>query len=214
MDRALIFDYDGLMVDSERVLAECIVDAITEFGGAVSVQDFGHLFGSTEMDHEWERLLPVWCQRPMTLAELEAHITPAVRERGDQLPLLPGVAELIDAACVAGWKLGLGTGQSSRERLETRLQRNNVLDCFDAIVTVAEVARGKPAPDIFVEVARRIGVEPAGCVVLEDSVPGCEAALAGGMRVIACPSLVSEHCEFPAGVRRVGSLTQLTLADI
>ena len=214
MGRAVIFDYDGLMVDSERVLAECIVDAITEFGGRVTIEEFGHLFGSTEMDHEWERLLPVWCGRPVALRELEEHITPVVRERGDALPLMPGVIDLIEGARVGGWKLGLGTGQSSRTRLEARLRRNSVFDCFDAIVTVAEVARGKPAPDIFLEVACRLGSEPAECVVLEDSVPGCEAALAAGMRVVVCPSLVSMHCEFPPSVPRVESLCELTVDDL
>lgn len=213
MSPALIFDYDGLMVDSERMLAECIVDAVAEFGGEVTIEEFGHLFGSTEMDHEWERLLPIWCQRPVTLAELEAHITPTVRERGDALPLLPGVPELLAAARAAGWKVGLGTGQSWT-RLEARLRRNEVFGCFDAIVTAGEVARGKPAPDVFVEVARRLDVDPGECVVLEDSVPGCTAALAAGMRVVVCPSLVSAHCEFPGDVRRVSSLTELKIHEL
>jgi beta-phosphoglucomutase-like phosphatase (HAD superfamily) len=81
-------------------------------------------------------------------------------------------------------------------------------------VTAGEVAKGKPAPDIFLEVARRLGLDPAECVVLEDSVPGCEAALAAGMQVVVCPSLVSAHCEFPVDVRRVGSLTELAIDDL
>lgn len=79
------------------------------------------------------------------------------------------------------------------------------------IVTRADVARGKPAPDIFLEAARLLGVEPRACLVLEDSPHGCEAALAAGMRVVACPSVVTAHCAFPEGVALVGSLLDVTL---
>ena len=65
--------------------------------------------------------------------------------------------------------------------------------------------------DIYLEVARRLHVTPANCLVLEDSVPGCEAALAAGMRVVACPSIVSAHCEFPPGAERIGSLLEVRL---
>jgi beta-phosphoglucomutase-like phosphatase (HAD superfamily) len=78
-------------------------------------------------------------------------------------------------------------------------------------VTRADVARGKPAPDIYLEVARRLEVRPEECLVLEDSAIGCEAALAAGMRVIACPSVVTAHCTFPAAATRVQSLHDVVL---
>ena len=78
-------------------------------------------------------------------------------------------------------------------------------------MTRADVALGKPAPDIFVEVARRLAVAPDDCIVLEDSIHGCEAALAAGMQVIACPSLVTAHIELPAGVTQVESLLDVRL---
>ncbi|HUQ39638.1 MAG TPA: HAD family phosphatase [Acidimicrobiales bacterium] len=211
---ALIFDYDGLMVDTERVLAECIVEAVTEWGGSVTFADFGHLFGSVDADHEWARLLPTWCGRDdLTMEHLAARITPDVRSRVEALPLLPGVTELLEAARAAGWAVGLGTGQR-RERLEVRLARFGIEGHFDAIVTRAEVPHGKPAPDIFLAVADRLGVAPPDCVVLEDSVPGSHAAVAAGMRVVVCPSPVSVHCEFPPEARRVASLTELSLEDL
>lgn len=209
----LIFDFDGLMIDSERVLADCLIDAIAEMGGAVTVADFGHLFGSTEAEDEWARLLPVWCGREVSLGELEARLTPVARALVDELPLLPGVADLIDEARTARWKLAIATGQS-RDRLEPRLHRLGVWPHFDAVVTAAEVDRGKPAPDIFLCAAGRLGLEPAECTVLEDSLPGCQAALAAGMQVVVCPTDVSAHCEFPTHVRRVSSLAELTLTDL
>jgi putative hydrolase of the HAD superfamily len=211
--RALIFDFDGLIIDSERVLAECIIEAVAEHGTTITYDDIGHLFGTTEADHVWDELLAVWCEGRMNLAALEAAVTPLVRERTNALPLLPGVADLIDAAHGSGWRVGLGTG-SSRRHVEPRLERHGVLHRFDAIVTRAEVERGKPDPDIYLAVADRLGVAPPHCVVLEDSVPGCEAALAAGMRVIACPSAVSAGLTYPPGARRVVTLAEVTLADL
>lgn len=205
---ALIFDFDGLMIDSERVLAEAIIEAVAQFGGTVTFDDLGHLFGTTEADDEWDRLLPEWCGRPVSLAQLEEAIVPVVGPRVDELPLMPGVVELLDAAHAAGWRTAVATG-SDRKYVEPRLRRNGVLDRFDVIVTAADVERGKPAPDIYLETARRLGVDPSECVVLEDSKPGCEAATAAGMTVIVCPSAVSLHLDVSPAVRRVTSLTEL-----
>jgi HAD superfamily hydrolase (TIGR01509 family) len=210
---ALIFDYDGLMVDSERVMAECLVEALAQRGIEVAIAEFGHLFGSTEVDDEWERLMGVWSDQRLTMTEVEALLTPVVRARVAELPLLPGVVELIDEASSHGWKVGLATGQS-RLRLEPQLLRLGVRSRFDAIVTAAEVPRGKPAPDIFLAVAGLLDTEVADCIVLEDSVPGCRAALAAGMNVVVCPSLVTSACEFPGDVRKVESLRELGLAQL
>lgn len=207
---AWIFDYDGLLVDSERIEADYVIEIVGEWGVALTYADFGHLFGSVDSDHHWDELLQGWCGR--TLAELEA----AIHERlGDytikeQLPLLPGARELLDAAKRRGIGIGLATG-NTYAAVERRLGRHGVFDHFGAVVTRRDVALGKPAPDIFLEAARRLAVDPSACVVFEDSVPGCEAALAAGMRVIACPSVVSAHCEFPDGTERVASLLDVVL---
>jgi HAD superfamily hydrolase (TIGR01509 family) len=209
----LIFDYDGLIVDSERVLADCLIEMLAAEGVTVAVTEFGHLFGSTEVDAMWAELVTRWRGPEATLADFEAQLTPLVRPRVEALPLQPGVLDLLEAARGAGWRIGLGTGQS-RARLPGRLERLGIADSFDAVVTSAEVACGKPAPDIFLEVAARLGVRPTECVVLEDSVPGCAAALAAGMSVIVCPSAVSAHCEFPRDVVRVQSLTEVALDEL
>jgi len=126
------------------------------------------------------------------------------------LPLLPGVQELLDVARDRGLRVGLATG-NTRAILERRLGRHGVFGRFDAVVTRVEVERGKPHPDIYVEVARRLDVATDACLVLEDSVLGCEAALAAGMRVIACPSVVTAHLTFPAEAQRVASLVDVQL---
>lgn len=204
----MIFDFDGLMIDSERVEADCIIEALAGWGVAVCYEDFGHLFGSVDADADWEELLQRWCGR--TVTELDAVIGTKTGPLKDDLPLMPGVRDLIDAALERGLRLGLATG-NTLPKLQKRLGRHGVFDHFDAIVTRSEVAAGKPAPDIYLETARRLRTPPDACLVLEDSVPGCEAALAAGMRVIACPTVVTAHCTYPDRAEVVASLSHITL---
>ncbi|HEX4905086.1 MAG TPA: HAD-IA family hydrolase, partial [Acidimicrobiales bacterium] len=204
--RALVFDYDGLIVDSERLAAEIFVEVMAEAGGAVTIEEIAHLFGTTEADHLWDELITARCE--LSAAEVIERMTPRIRAGHEELPLLPGVREVLDAARDRGLKVGLATGQDL-ERLPGRLARLEIHEHFDAVVSAEEVPRGKPHPDIFLEAARRLEVEPAECLALEDSVPGCEAAVAAGMRVVACPSAVTAHCTFPAEARRVTSLLEL-----
>ena len=206
--RAVIFDFDGLMIDSERVEADCIIEALASWGANVSYNDFGHLFGSVDADTQWNALLEEWCGR--TAEELDEAIRTKTAVLKDELPLLPGVRELIDLARDRALLVGLATG-NTLSTLQRRLGRHGVFDRFDAIVTRSEVSAGKPAPDIYLETARRLDVPAGACLVLEDSVVGCEAALAAGMRVIACPTVVTAHCTYPDGAEVVSSLIHVTL---
>jgi HAD superfamily hydrolase (TIGR01509 family) len=190
------------------VEADCIIEIVTEWGHAMSYGDIGHLFGSVDADEQWDELLGATCGR--TVSELDERLRTMVSPLKDQLPLLPGVRELLDAAHRRELRVGIGTG-STVSTLERRLGRHGVFERFDAIVTRADVLHGKPAPDIYIEVARRLRARPEACLVLEDSAIGCEAALAAGMRVVACPSVVTAHCTFPTGVRRVQSLHEVVL---
>jgi HAD superfamily hydrolase (TIGR01509 family) len=205
---AVIFDFDGLMIDSERVEADCTIEALAAWAVTVTYDDFGHLFGSVDSDRQWDEMLNAWCGR--TAHELDDLVRIKAGPSKDALPLMPGVLELMDEARQRGLLVGLATG-SSLPTLERRLGRHGVFGRFDAIVTRSEVAAGKPAPDIYVETARRLGVSPDACLALEDSVHGCEAALAAGMRVIACPSVVTAHCTYPQRVEIVASLIHVTL---
>lgn len=208
----LIFDFDGLMIDTERVMAETLIDVLAEIDVSVTFADFGHLFGSTDADLEWDVLLRQWGV-PLTAAELDAQTWGTYKAKTSSLPLLPGVSQILHAARDADWRVGLATGHS-KPSLTNHLDRLQVAWHFDAIVTASEVARGKPAPDIFLATAERLGLPPAECVVLEDSPFGCAAGLAAGMTVIACPSAVTAHCDFPPGVGRVASLADWSLPVI
>ena len=203
--QAVIFDFDGLIIDSEHAVARGFIEVLAARGFSLSLEQMAHLFGSTEVDHLWEDLMADCTDGAVTIDELGPDLVRTIPAMIDALPLLPGVLEILDAANTAGLPVGLATGQEP-DRLRQHLHRHGLTDRFDVIVTSGEVARGKPSPDIFLETARRLDVLPARCLVLEDSVHGCEAAIAAGMTVVACPSPVTAQCDFPTLAARVDSL--------
>jgi HAD superfamily hydrolase (TIGR01509 family) len=205
-----VFDFDGLIIDSEYEIARAVLCVLNTRGALISLDAISHLFGSTAMDTEWEDLLDSLFQGAFTLEQLDAELATVLPARIDALPLLPGVLNVLDDARALGWRVGLATGQEPN-RLHEHLTRLAIADRFDAIVTAAEVEHGKPAPDIFLEVSRRLGVPTDRCLALEDSLPGCAAALTAGMKVTVCPSRVTASCAFPVSVHRVRSLTELRL---
>ena len=117
------------------------------------------------------------------------------------LPLLPGAKEAVRRAAAA-FPLALASS-SNREIFEEVLQLSGLADCFEATVSSEEVPRGKPAPDVYLEAARRLGVVPERCTAVEDSHAGISSAKSARMRVVAIP-----NASYPPGAETLG------LADV
>jgi HAD superfamily hydrolase (TIGR01509 family) len=185
---AVIFDMDGLLLDTEPLAARAWTDAAAalgvEFDVALALAMIGRNFGDCAAmvrtrygaDYPVDALLDRW------------HTTyDAIVER-DGLRLKPGVVELIDWLERNAIPRAVATS-TRRERARAKLAHVSLLLRFRDIVGGDEVVRGKPAPDIYVEAARRLGVAAAECIALEDSEPGVRAALAAGMSPIMVPDL-------------------------
>jgi HAD superfamily hydrolase (TIGR01509 family) len=129
----------------------------------------------------------------------------------EHLPVLPGARDAVERLATR-WPLGLASS-SNRELIDLALELMDIGRFFRATVSSEEVDRGKPAPDVYLEVARRLGVEPAGAAAIEDSHNGIRSAKAAGMRVIAIPNPhfpPDEEALAQADVV-VGSLDELTV---
>jgi HAD superfamily hydrolase (TIGR01509 family) len=212
---ALIFDYDGLLADTEELAATVLVEFLATRGVITDFAAMAPYFGSTGPDNDaaWDRQMKLWLGADADASDFEALAWERIEARRHEVPLRAGVAELLAAAERAGWPVAIGTGQA-RARLDHHLEHLGLLERFDVIVTASEVARGKPAPDVFLEVARRLGRDPAECVVFEDSLPGYEAALAAGMSVVICPCAVTRHTSFPPEARVVATLHEVRLDEL
>ncbi len=181
--RAVIFDMDGVIVDSEPRHEQAFLEILREIGyGDRHGIRFADYIGRTDQDL-WVDFVAK--HKPaQTLQELLALKRTRVVEilRRDQ-PLFAGLPELVEKLAIH-YRLALASG-SERVVVEEVLRLGNLGRFFAATITGSEVARGKPAPDIFLRAAELLAVAPKDCWVIEDSKPGVAAALAAGMRVIA-----------------------------
>jgi beta-phosphoglucomutase-like phosphatase (HAD superfamily) len=181
--RAVIFDMDGVIVDSEPLHERAFLDVVREIGFADKLAlRFADYIGRSDQDM-WTDFIAIH-KPPQSFDDLLVR----KRERMIELirceqPLFEGVPALVEkvGACYA---LALASG-SERPVVEEVLKLNNLRRLFSAVVTSSEVEHGKPAPDIFLRSAELLQVPPESCCVIEDSKPGIAAGLAAGMQVIA-----------------------------
>lgn len=193
--RALIFDMDGLLVDSEGLAAEAMDRLLDEYRLTRDPDVHGKLLGRRLVEalaivrdgYGMEEDVEVLIARYSVLR------TEALR--GSVRPM-PGAHEIIARARLAGMPIALATS-GMRIHADISLGETGLAGSFDSETTGDEVTRGKPAPDLFLMAAERLGIEPADAMVLEDSPLGVEAARAAGMRAIAVLGHPERVVDFP-----------------
>jgi HAD superfamily hydrolase (TIGR01509 family) len=177
---ALILDMDGLMIDSEVVEFRAWERAARDFGWSVSAEQYLQLVGRAHPD-SWAIMSGWWQERPAERGRLEDIAERAtVYARTEPVTVKPGLTGLLDWARAERVPVGVASS-SARATVLARLGEAGVLAAVDSVTGGDEVARGKPAPDIFLLAASRLGAEPGACVVAEDSDSGIRAAAAAGM---------------------------------
>ena len=185
MIEAVVFDLDGVLLDSEQLWDKAREQLARERGGRWHDQAQRDMMGMSSL--EWSRYMHETIGLPEPPEEISREVverlTALYRER---LPAIPGAKEAVERLA-ADYKLGLASS-SNRELIDLALELLGVAHLFAATVSSEEVAHGKPAPDVYLEAARRLGIEPARAAAVEDSQNGILAAKAAGMRVIAIPN--------------------------
>jgi HAD superfamily hydrolase (TIGR01509 family) len=205
---AVVFDLDGLLLDSEQVWDDVREQLVRERGGTWSDTAQADMMGMSSP--EWSRYMHESLGLRESPDEINDEVVRRMLERyRERLPLLPGALEAV-RRLAAKWPLGLASS-SNREVIEAFLDAARVRDLFAATVSSEEVARGKPAPDVFLEAARRLGVPPQRCAAIEDSANGLRAARAAGMRVVAIPN---PHYPPPADALALADAVLESLADL
>lgn len=191
MIEAVIFDLDGVLLASEQVWNEARKELTISTSGRWMDAATREMMGMSSP--EWSRYMGEHLQVPMAPEEISAAVVERVELLyREHLPLLPHAVEAVERMA-ARWPLGLASS-SNLPVIELALQLAGLREYFDATVSSEEVAHGKPAPDVYLEAARRLGVEAALCAAVEDSHNGILAAKAAGMRVVAIPNR-----DFPPG---------------
>ncbi len=211
--KALLFDFDGLLLDTETPSFTAWVDLYREQGVELRLEDYVTCVGthgsSFDAVANLERLTGKSQDRD---ALVRRHRESAIARVAGLAPL-PGVVSLLEAARERGLRCAVASS-SPRDWVEGNLSRLGLLDRFAAVLCRGDVERVKPAPDLFLEACRRLGAAPAEAVVFEDSLNGVKAAKAAGIFCVAVPNAVTGGLSFDEADLLVLSLEGLTLKDI
>jgi HAD superfamily hydrolase (TIGR01509 family) len=182
---AVVFDLDGVLVQSEEVWDAVRERYVRDRGGRYGAEVQRAMMGMSSP--EWSRYLHEQAGVPDPPAAINDEVLRLMLDAyREHLPLIEGAVDAVRRVA-AVWPVAVASS-SNRALIDTVLQVSGLSEIFRATVSSEEVARGKPAPDVYLEAARRLGVEPRKCAAVEDSHSGIRAAKAAGMRVVAIPN--------------------------
>ena len=206
MIRALIFDFDGLILDTETPLIEAWARVHQDAGITFDRTRAHAIVGHVDVAFDPWTAFPETVSRRQLEEAYQRHKHALVAGES----VLPGVAALLDAGATRGLELGVASN-SEHAHVDSHLRRLGLFDRFQAIGCRDDVSNGKPAPDVYQFVMRTLGVDPTETVAFEDSVPGHEAAHAAGIRVVVVPNPSTAHFQFPRAWLQFPSLAELSL---
>ena len=185
MIEAVVFDLDGVILDTEELWDEVREGLARERGGRWHDGAQADMMGMSS--REWSRYMHDRVGLAEPPEEISAEVVRRMLERyRERLPLIPGAVQAVRRLAVR-WPLGLASS-SNRELIDGALAAAGLDSLFRATVSSEEVPHGKPAPDVYLETARRLGVAADRCAAVEDSRNGIASAHAAGMRVVAIPN--------------------------
>ncbi len=210
--RAVVLDFDGLIVDTETPIFEAWFAAYRRHGHDLGLDLWQQALGThgtfDPLSH-LDSLCGGTLDRQALLAEVQAETSRGCSAQ----KLMPGVRRLLEDARLLGLRRAVASSSSSGW-VEGWLQRHGILHLFEAVATRDHVSRVKPDPELFLLAAARLGTEAPACVVFEDSANGMRAALAAGMRCVAVPNALTARIPRPRVDLEIRSLAERPLIEI
>jgi beta-phosphoglucomutase-like phosphatase (HAD superfamily) len=212
---AIIFDFDGLILDTEWASYSAWARAYEARGHTLSMQEWLPVVGTSPRNRPFPPAvrLAELTGEPIDPFALRLTIREQVIAQTATQQALPGVESLIIGAQREAVPIAVASS-SSFEWVTMHLTRLQLIERFRAITGGDQVTNAKPDPELFLTSASKLGVDPARCVVLEDSGHGVAAAKAAGMKVVWCPNRVTCHLPDPGADLRVSSLAEVSLAGL
>ncbi len=209
--KAIVFDFDGLIVDTESVWFEVLKDVMVEYGCDLTIKDFAVCIGTTD-DVLYERLAQI-ALKPIDRTEISRKTHERYQRKMSQLELREGVSDYLHAAKELGLKIGLASS-SSRRWVEGFLEKFEIREFFQVIKTSDDVKRVKPDPELYLRAIQDLGVEAYEALAFEDSKNGLTAAIKAGLHCVIVPNRVTNLLDFSGHLHRLSSMTEIQLQDL
>ena len=206
---AVVFDLDGVLIDSEQAWDMARRQVVAESGGRWRASATRAMMGMSSI--EWSRYMHTTLALRLPVGEINDRVVARLLATyAHALPVLPGAVRVV-RELAAHWPLGLASS-SNRTVIDAVLRAMHVENSFRAVVSSEELAHGKPAPDVYLAAAELLRVEPVHAVAIEDSTNGIRAAAAAGMAVVAVPNrhYPPEPDALPLAALTLQSLEELT----
>lgn len=208
--RALIFDFDGLILDTETAVYEAWRELYLDHGHSLTIEtwaqcvgsDFGHYDPAADLEAMLERKLD-W--EPLTIRRRQR-----VMQMLAEKDAMPGVRELLQQASELSVPCAVASS-SPREWVAGWLEKLNLMPFFHHVTTLDDVGRAKPDPGLFLHASEKLGVAPADILVFEDSLNGLRAATAAGMRCMVVPCAITQHLVFDGAWGKLEALSGYSL---
>ena len=208
-DFAVIFDFDGTILDSETAEFESHRRLFADWGATLTEDEWCEGVGILKAETHWFDRLCTRADHPLSFDRFREFTHRYFQEHVRMEPM-PGVSALLGALIATSVPRAVASSAPS-DWVTRGLEGLNLRTAFDTVVTIDQVARGKPEPDVYLEAARRMRIEPARCVAIEDSGPGLAAARAAGMRTVVIPHTLTRRHDLSGADLRVASAAELTL---
>jgi len=211
--RAVIFDFDGLIVDTETAAFEAWSAIYREHGAELLLQDWVSCVGAADMPFDAVAHLATLIGRPLDKTKLMADKEARKSAVCNKLPPLPGVVDRMAEAEAMGLPIAVASS-SAADWVHGHLDRLGLRSRLKLTRTRGDVARGKPHPDLFISAAAGLGVDVGSCVVFEDSANGLKAAKTAGARCYIVPNRITAGSDFSAADGIFTSLSEVSLAAL
>ncbi|MDP9698003.1 HAD family hydrolase [Paenibacillus polysaccharolyticus] len=208
--KAIIFDFDGLIVDTETPWYYAFRDIYEEHGVELGLELWSKNVGTSFEEFHPYRYLEQMLQKEINHEQIRLLSEQKYESYLGQASMLPGVLELLDAAREKGIRLAVASS-STRDWVHGYLQKLGLFDYFEVIHTSDDVKRVKPDPELYLLTLQKLGVEADEAIVFEDSPNGLKAANAAGIRCYIVPNEVTRGLEFTMHERRLSSLAEMKI---
>lgn len=211
MIKAIVFDFDGLIIDTELAWYESYKETLAAYGAELPLERFAECVGTTDdVLHEVFREL---IGDRASFEEIETQASRLVDEKMKAPIAREGVTEYLKEAKQRGCRIALATS-SSRAWATHFLTALGLLSYFEVLLTRDDVERVKPAPDLYAKAVEALGVQPGQAIAFEDSVNGCRAAVSAGLDCVIVPSAVTADLPFEGHVLRLNSMADKSFSEV